>query len=161
MQWVPRTDYIIRLQEDFDDWQMTQDFFLSLGELWGPRTVNFFVNYYTAKLPRFFSRFWNSGASGIDFFAQDFSFSENCLAVPLVSVVARAVHYLSLQKATATLIVPLCFSSSFWPLLACKYGSFLKRMIYTEWIQSSDPWKKSKLIPCFSREVVALRFEFL
>ena len=58
VQWVPRTenekaDYISRLQVDFDDWQITQDFFLSLGELWGPYTVDFFVNYYTAKLPSF------------------------------------------------------------------------------------------------------------
>ena len=81
-----------------------------------------------------------------------------------VSVVARAVHYLSLQKATATLVVPLWPSSSFWPLLACKYRSFIKAMLYTEWILSSHPWNKSKLIPWFSRftgEVVALRFEIL
>ena len=35
VQWVPRTenekaDYISRLQVDFDDWKITQDFFLSL-----------------------------------------------------------------------------------------------------------------------------------
>ena len=46
--------------------------------------------------------------------------------VPPVSPVARAVHYLSLQKATATLIVPLWPSSSFWPLLAYKYRTFIK-----------------------------------
>ena len=58
VQWVPRTenekaDYISRLQVDFDDWQITQDFFLSLGELWGPQAVDCFVNYYTAKLHSF------------------------------------------------------------------------------------------------------------
>ena len=58
VHWVPRTeneeaDYISRLQVDFDDWQITQDFFLSLGELWGPQAVDCFVNYYTAKLPSF------------------------------------------------------------------------------------------------------------
>ena len=58
VQWVLRTenekaDYISRLQVDFDDRQITQDFFLSLGELWGPHAVDFFVNYYTAKLPSF------------------------------------------------------------------------------------------------------------
>ena len=81
-----------------------------------------------------------------------------------VSAVARAVHYLSLQKATATLVVPLWPSSSFWPLLAYKYRSFIKAMLYTEGILSSHPWKKSKLIlwfPRFRGEVVALRFEFL
>ena len=66
VQWVLRTenekaDYISRLQVDFDDWQITQDFFLSLGELWGPNAVDFFVNYYTAKLPSFsFLKNWVS-----------------------------------------------------------------------------------------------------
>ena len=109
VQWIPRTenekaDYISRLI-DFDDWQISQDLFLSLEELWVPHTGQCFANYYTAKLPRFFSRFWNPGASGIDFFAQELS-SENCLVVPLVSLVARVIHYLSLQKAMATLVVP-------------------------------------------------------
>ena len=85
VQWIPRTenegaDYISRLV-DF--------------ELWGPHTVDCFANYYTAKLPRFFSRFWNPGTSGIDFFAQELS-SENCLVVPPVALVARVIHYLSL-----------------------------------------------------------------
>ena len=89
VQWIPRTenekaDYISRLI-DFDDWQITHDLFLSLEELWGPHTVDCFANYYTAKLPRFFSRFWNPGASGIDFFAQELSSqnsAENCLVAP-------------------------------------------------------------------------------
>ena len=116
VQWIPRTenekaDYISRLI-DFDDWQITHDLFLGLEELWGTHTVDCFTNYYTAKLPRFFSRFWNPGALGIDFFAQELS-SENCLVVPPVALVARVIRYLSLQKAMATLVVPLLPSSSF------------------------------------------------
>ena len=73
--WIPRTeneraDYISRLV-DFDDWQITPDLFQSLEQLWGPHTVDCFAIYYTAKLPRFFSRFWNPGTSGIDFYAQE------------------------------------------------------------------------------------------
>ena len=70
------------LQLTLTDWQITPDFFLSLEELWGPHTVDCFANFYTAKLPRFFSRFWNPGASGIDFFAQDLD-SDNCSVVAL------------------------------------------------------------------------------
>ena len=67
MQWIPRTenkraDYISRL--------------IALEELRGPHTVDCFANYYTAKLLRFFSLFWNPDAPGIDFFAQELS-SEN------------------------------------------------------------------------------------
>ena len=129
VQWIPRTgnekaDYISRLV-DFDDWQITHDLFLSLEELWGPHTVDCLANYYTAKFPRFFLRFWNPGAPRMDFFAQELS-SENCLVVPPVAIVARVIHYLSLQKATVTLVVPLWPSYSFWPLLTSKYRSFIK-----------------------------------
>ena len=118
VQWIPRTenekaDYISQLV-DFDDWQITHDLSQSLEQLWGPHTVDYFANYYTAKL------FWNPGASGIDFFAQELS-SENCLVVPPVALVAHVIHYLCLQKAMATLAVPLWPSSSFWPLLTSKY----------------------------------------
>ena len=58
VQWIPRTsnqqaDYITRLI-DTDDWQITDEFFLFLDELWGPHSVNCFANYYNHKLPRFF-----------------------------------------------------------------------------------------------------------
>ena len=109
VRWIPptkteKTNYISRLRH-FDDWQITQDFFLSLEESWGAHTVDCFADFYIAKLSRFFSRFWNPGASGIDFFAQKLS-SENCLVVPPVYLVARVIHYLSLQRAMATLLVP-------------------------------------------------------
>ena len=130
VQCIPRTEnekanYISRLV-DFDDWQITHDLFLSLEELWGPHTVDSFANYYTGKLTRLFSRFWNLSTSGIDFFAQEIS-SANCLVVPPVALVARVIHvYLRLQKATDTLLVPFWPSSSLWPLLTSKYRSFIR-----------------------------------
>ena len=110
VQWIPRTeneraDYVSRLI-DFDDWQITPEFFLRLEEVWGPHTVDCFANFYTAKLPRFFSRFWNPGTSGVDFFVQNLLESENCLVVPPVPLVARALLYLSLQRARATIVIP-------------------------------------------------------
>ena len=167
VQWIPRTenekaDYISRLI-DFDDWQITHDLFLSLEELWGPHTVDCFANYYTAKLPRFFSRFWNPGTSGIDFFAQELS-SENCLVVPPVSLVARVIHYLSLQKAMATLVVPLWPSSSFWPLLTSKYRLFMKGCFTLNASRALTLGRNLSSFlgsPRFTGEVVALRFEFL
>ena len=98
VKWIPRTenekaDYVSRLV-DFDDWQITHDLFQSLEQLWGPHTLHYFANYYTTKLPRFFSRFWNPGTSGIDFFAQDLS-SENCLVVPPVALACCSRYPLS------------------------------------------------------------------
>ena len=114
--------YISRLI-DFDDWQINPPFFRSLEDLWGPHIVDCFANFYTAKLPKFFSRFWNPGTSGVDFFAQNLE-PESCLVFPPVSLVARAVQYLSLQKARATIVVPVCPSSSIWPLRTSKYRPY-------------------------------------
>ena len=46
--------------------------------------------------------------------------------VPPVDLVARAVHYLHLQMARATIVVPLRPSSSFWPLIANKCKQLIK-----------------------------------
>ena len=81
VQWIPHTeneraDNISRLI-DFDDWQITPELFLRLDELWGPHTVDCVANFYTAKLPRFFFRFWNPATSWVDFFVQNLE-SEHC-----------------------------------------------------------------------------------
>ena len=167
VRWIPptkteKTNYISHLIH-FDDWQIAQDFFLSLEELWGAYTVDCFADFYIAKLSRFFSRFWNPGASGIDFFAQELS-SENCLVVPPVSLVARVIHYLSLQRAMATLVVPSWPSSSFWRLLTSKYLWFIKGCFTLNASQTLTLGRNLSSFlgsPRFTGEVVALRFEFL
>ena len=136
---------------------------LSLEELWDAHTVDCFADFYVAELSRFFSRFWNPGASGIDFFAQELS-SENCLVVPPVSLVARVIHYLSLQKAMATLVVPSWPSSSFWRLLTSKYLWFIKGCFTLNASQTLTLGRNLSSFlgsPRFTGEVVALRFEFL
>ena len=167
VQWIPRTeneraDYVSRLI-DFDDWQITPEFFLRLEELWGPHTVDCFANFYTAKLPRFFSRFWNPGTSGVDFFVQNLE-SENCLVVPPVPLVARALLYLSLQKARATIVIPQWPSSSFWPLLTSKYKQFMKGCFLHNATDSLTLGRNLNSFlgsEKFTGNVVALRLEFL
>ena len=51
-----------------------------------------FTSYYN-KVCKFFSRFWNPGCSGVDFFVQNLE-GEISLVIPPVSLIARAVHYL-------------------------------------------------------------------
>ena len=90
--WIPRTlnqqaDYISRLI-DVDDWQTTNDLFLSLNDRRGPHSVD------NHKLPRFSSRFWNPNTTGVDFLIQPLR-GENCWVVPPVSIVPRVLHYIS------------------------------------------------------------------
>jgi len=128
IQWIPRSelekaDYISRLI-DIDDWQITVSCFQYLEGVWGEHTVDCFANYYNKKVNRFFSRFWNPGCSGVDFFVQNIQ-GENCLVVPPVDLIGRAIHYLYACRATATLVVPFWPSSYFWPVISRKFFSYI------------------------------------
>ena len=128
IQWIPRdfnsrADYLSRLI-DVDDWEITDTLFAYLNNIWGPYTVDCFANYYNCKLHRFFSRFWNPNTSGVDFFVQNL-LNENCWAVPPVSLISRAFHYIWHQQATATIVVPFWPSANFWPVIMSKFRSFI------------------------------------
>ena len=47
---------------------------------------------------------------------------ENCLVVPPVSLIARAINYLHVCRAIATIIVPFWPSSYFWPIISRKFS---------------------------------------
>jgi hypothetical protein len=128
IEWIPRSenqqaDAISKLI-DLDDWQISNEFFLTLDQLWGPHTVDCLATYYNAKLPRFYSRFWNPGVEGVDFFAQNLE-KENCLVVPPVCIISKVLHYLYVQGAIGTLVTPFWPSAVFWPLIEHKYKRFI------------------------------------
>ena len=58
------------------------------------------------------------------FFVQNLE-GENCLVVPPVSLIARAIHYLHVSRATATIVVPFWPSSYFWPIISRKFSRFV------------------------------------
>ena len=129
IEWIPRSenekaDAISRFL-DTDDWQLSEEFFQMLENRWGPHTIDCFANYYNRKLARFFSRFWNPGACGIDFFVQDLE-GENCLVVPPVVVLPRVFQSMCVQKAVGTVVAPVWPSASFWPLFHRKYSHYVK-----------------------------------
>ena len=47
----------------------------------------------TKKVEKFFSRFRNPNSSGVDVFVQNVG-NENCLVVPPVTMITKAMHYL-------------------------------------------------------------------
>ena len=58
----------------------------------------------------------------MDFFVQNLV-DENCLVVSPVSLISRAIHYLYVSKATATIVIPVWLSSYFWPIISMKFAS--------------------------------------
>ena len=99
----------------------------------------------------------------VDFFVQNLAF-ENCLVVPPVSLIARGLHYLSLQKARATIVIPVWPSSSFWPLLTSQYKPIMKDCFQQN---GSDALTLGRNLNSFlgsvnfTGNVVAVRLEFL
>ena len=84
--------------------------------------------------------------------------------VPPVALVPRVIHYLSLKKAMATVVVPLWPSSSFWPLFTSKYRSFIKGCFTLNASQAlclGGNLSSFLGSPRFTGGIVALRFEFL
>ena len=56
----------------------------------------------------------------MDFFVQNLV-DENCLVVSPVSLISRAILYVS--KATATIVIRVWLSSYFWPIISMKFAS--------------------------------------
>ena len=83
-----------------------------------------FTNYYNKKVDRYFSRFWNPGCNGVDFFVQNL-FGENCLVVPPVGLIVKALHYLRVCVAKATILIPFWPSAQFWPVISTLYAHFV------------------------------------
>ena len=42
-----------------------------------------------------------------------------------MSLIARAIHYLHVSRAVATLVVPFWPSSYFWPIISRKFSRFV------------------------------------
>ena len=68
------------------------------------------------RLPRFKSRFWNSGSEAVDAFTCNWSGENNWLCLPIY-LVPRAIRHASKCLASATLLVPQWPSAPFWPML--------------------------------------------
>ena len=89
---VPRSlndkaDYLSKTV-DYDDWEIVSEIFHLLDSRWGPHTVDGFATFYNFKVPRFFSRFWNPGSSGVDAFFQTWQ-GENGWVVPPVVLLPK------------------------------------------------------------------------
>jgi hypothetical protein len=166
IQWIPRTqnaqaDYISKLI-DFDDWELTQATFQQLEVRFGPHTLDCFASYRTAKVKKFFSRYWNPGTAGVDAFYQDWS-NENCLVVPPVPIAARVLNFMYHNKWKGTLVVPLWTSASYWPLIVSKFASYVKGKLVLQGNLALRQGTNSKCLlgsTAWMGNVLACKFDF-
>lgn len=132
LQWIPRSenekaDYLSRFK-DFDDWEVVPEIFQQLDAQFGPHTVDCFANYRNAKVPRFFSRFWNPNTAGVDAFYQDWS-NEIAWVVPPLPIVPRVILFMYHNKCKGTIVVPHWPSAAYWPILFQQFGQFVTKTV--------------------------------
>lgn len=96
--------------------------------LLGPHTLDAFANYKNAKVPRFFSRFWNPGTAGVDAFYQDWS-DDVAWVVPPIPLVPRVLQFMFQNAFQGTLVVPHWPSAAYWPLLSNNFAHFITNAV--------------------------------
>jgi hypothetical protein len=131
MEWIPRSqnemsDYLSKIV-DHDDWGISFKILNMLHDKWGVLQIDWFASDHNAKLPTYWSRFWNEGCAGVDAFSESWSCTLG-LFVPPISIISRVIHKMIQDKARGVLIVPQWFSAPFWPIL-CPRGCFRQEVV--------------------------------
>ena len=94
---------------DIDVWRISFELLYLLQDRWGKLDVDWSASsYYNAKLPVFFSRFWNEGSTGVDAFTENWG-EVFGLFVPSVILVPRVLQQIQKQMTCGALVI------SFWP----------------------------------------------
>ncbi len=140
VQWIPRSENqradALSREIDTDDWGVSKEFFGFMDGIWGPHSVDRFATDYNAKLPRFNSKVWCPGTSGVDAFTMDW-YSENNWLVPPVGLIGQVLRHVKACSASGTLVFPEWPSAPFWPLLFSPHSNF--RILVKNVIRISDP----------------------
>lgn len=131
MEWIPRkenekSDYLSRIL-DFDDWGISFVLLDMIQQRFGQLQVDWFASNYNAKLPKFYSRFWNPSSSGVDAFVE-FWGNEFGLFVPPITVIYRVLKKMIMDKVYGVLVIPCWRSAVFWPFL-CPNGLFRQEIV--------------------------------
>ena len=93
-------------------WSIDNDSFRFINNLYGPFTVNRFVNNLNRKLKCFNSKFYCPGTCHVNAFTDGWSNDLNWLCRPISST-ASVISHLKLCKAKGALLVPVWLSLAF------------------------------------------------
>ena len=111
---------------DIDDWKISFELLYLFQDRWGK--VDWSASsYYNAKLPVFFSRFWNEGSTGVDAFTENWG-EVFGLFVPPVILVPRVFAANPRAKDTWCFGHSLLALRAFWALLCMGQKGFTKQI---------------------------------
>ena len=92
-------------------------------------TVDRFADNSNAKLSRFNSKCWYTGASQVDAFSVSWQMENNWL-VPPISLIPDVIKHVRASRVMATLIAPAWPLASFWPMLFSKSSPFARMVVH-------------------------------
>ena len=115
INWIPReenetADEISKLI-DFDDWQLTDEFFEHLNRKWGPFSIDCFARPENSKTRRFNSKFYSPGTEALDAFSAHLE-NEINFVVPPVDLIQETLKFILNNPSTGTLVTPLWKSAT-------------------------------------------------
>lgn len=98
-----------------DDWTVKDSFFHAVTYYWGPCSGDFFR--------RFFSKFFNPGALGVDSLAFSWP-GETCWLVPPVPLVKYVIRHVCFCQCKGIMVIPYWLATPFWPFLVERHRFF-------------------------------------
>jgi len=108
-------DFLSRLNPK-QEWQLHPTMFRKLDEMWGPHTIDRFASATNHLLPRYNSRFSDPEAEATDALQQDWRNEKNWINPPF-RLIGKILKHIQLQRAEATIILPLWKNQPWFPLL--------------------------------------------
>jgi len=122
-RWVPRTentraDALSHAMEFLPhyDYGLRPQIFHKVEKEWGPFTVDAFASEHSARLPRFWTKFYTPKAEWCNAFAASWAL-ERVFAFPDPKLVGDVISRLRMDQGECTLIVPRWTSAPWFPLL--------------------------------------------
>jgi Reverse transcriptase (RNA-dependent DNA polymerase) len=96
--------------------RLTDQFFTLVERRRGPFTVDLFASRTNHRLPRYYSRYPDPGATATDAFSQDWR-GEQSYCFPPFPVIGQVLRKLELEGGVMTIIVPEWTTQPWWPTL--------------------------------------------
>ena len=126
-----------------DDYSLDPVTFDYLKSRFGPFDVDCMANSANSVAPKFFSRYFSIGTSGINFFAQSLEMEENHFCFPPVKRAVDAIKHLERFRTGGILIIPV------WPRSQIYSVFFPDGVHAADWVETLDFF----INPCFESSI--------
>ena len=113
---LPTSDALSRRKDDRHDWMIEATIFKKIDKAFGPHTVDLFASRVTTQTKKYFSRFPDHQAVGVDAFRQSWTEIKG-FANPPFALIGRVLRKVKQDQAKITVMTPQWPSAPWWPVV--------------------------------------------